>query len=56
MMDLRRRGPKLRLIGKACPKCGMPAMMARRACCSERRRGVKEILKCRRCGYRETVK
>jgi hypothetical protein len=44
------------LIKRPCPKCGRIGLRQKRACCVERRRGVKAIIKCQRCGYREAVK
>jgi len=45
----------LSLTRKTCPKCGRGVMRVRRACCAERRRGIKAYLKCLRCGHRETT-
>jgi len=46
---------RLNLVRKICPKCGRGMMHIRRACCAERKRGIKAYLKCTRCGHRETI-
>lgn len=44
------------LAKRTCPKCGHRIMRIKRACCAERRRGIKAYAKCRKCGYRETIR
>lgn len=44
------------LAKRTCPKCGHPVMRIKRACCAERRRGIRAYAKCRKCGYRETIR
>ena len=49
-------GIKARIVNVPCPRCGAKVMEIRAACCGERRRGVKAIRRCKKCGYKVRVK
>ena len=44
------------IVKKRCQKCGHLGLRFKRACCAERRRGVKGTLSCRACGHKEIFK
>jgi ribosomal protein S27AE len=56
MIGLAAKNRSINLMKKTCPKCGYVFMRMKRACCSERRRGIKGRAICPKCGYKMVIK